>query len=156
MADEIIISGMTSLTPKRKAEHEPFEYIKHEVTRRGQSDCYVCFYEIPPLKSAYPYHYHTANTEVFYIISGSGTLITPDGERNICAGSVIVCPPGRQGAHRIYNASHTDTLVYLDCDTANSPDIVFYPDSGKLGAIITGEESRFFEENAEVDYYKNE
>ena len=35
----------------------------------------VSVYEIPPLKSAYPYHYHHKNEETLYIISGKGVLL---------------------------------------------------------------------------------
>jgi uncharacterized cupin superfamily protein len=154
---EIIIAKKEQITPKRKAEHEPFEYIKYEITKHSiDNQCYVCLYDIPPGKAGYPYHYHTANTEVFYIINGSGVIETPDGEKSITAGDVIVCPPNAKGAHKIVNTSDTDVLTYLDCDTANSPDVVFYPKSGKVGALIQGESNMFFYRNSEVTYYKGE
>jgi uncharacterized cupin superfamily protein len=31
-------------------------------------------YELPPGKRSWPYHYHTANEEALYVLSGSGTL----------------------------------------------------------------------------------
>jgi len=153
----IVITSKEQIVPKRKAEHEPFEYQKYEITQRGRDhQCYVCFYDIPPGKAGYPYHYHTANTEVFYIISGSGTVKTPEGRKDIAAGDVIVCPPNAKGAHQIINTSETDTLTYLDCDTANLPDVVFYPASGKIGALVQGENGAFYERSSEVDYYKGE
>ena len=155
--DGIIITNKTQITPKHKSEREPFEYIKYEITERSRDNqCYVCLYDIPPGKAGYPYHYHTANTEVFYIISGSGVIETPDGAKGITAGDVIVCPPNVKGAHKIINTSETDMLTYLDCDTANSPDVVFYPTSGKVGALVQGENSIFFDTNSSVDYYKGE
>jgi uncharacterized cupin superfamily protein len=31
-------------------------------------------YELPPGKASWPYHYHTANEEALYVLSGTGTL----------------------------------------------------------------------------------
>jgi len=157
MQDKIIITRKEQITPTHKAEHEPFEFFKYEATpRAGFDQCYVCFYELPPQKSNYPYHYHTQNTEAFYILSGKGILLAPGGEKRISAGDLILCPPGEQSAHRIANASKTEPLVYLDFDTANSPDILHYPHSGKTGIITRGQKSVFFKENAPVEYYEGE
>ena len=157
MEKEIIISSKDSILPHHKAVHEPFEYLKYEVTPRGcQQQCYVCLYDIPPGKAGYPYHYHTANTEVFYIIAGQCILVTPKEEKAIKAGDVIVCPPGSTGAHKIVNTSPTEVLTYLDSDTTNSPDVVYYPDSEKIGLVVDGEDSTFFKCDSEVDYYCDE
>ena len=152
MSEQIVITRKEQLTPKHKAEHEPFEYLKYEVTKRGDGQCYVCLYEIPPKRAGYPYHYHMANTEVFYITAGAGIIETPDGAKPIKAGDVIVCPPGAGGAHKITNTSDSEALTYLDCDTANTPDVCFYPHSGKIGVMG----SMFFERDSEVEYYKGE
>ena len=157
MGKEIIITSKDKIAPKHKLEHEPYEYTKYELTERNRDNqCYVCLYDIPPGKAGYPYHYHTANTEVFYIISGGGIIETPEGNKSIKAGDVIVCPPNEKGAHKIINTSESEMLSYLDCDTANYPDIVFYPASGKIGALVDGYEKLFFEQSSKVDYYKGE
>lgn len=100
-------------------------------------------------------HYHEYNTELFYIISGSGILITPSGEKPVAAGDVIVCPPGEGGCHKIKNTSDMP-LVYLDVDTANSPDIIRYPDSDKTGFIVHNGPCRFFKNGTEADYFDGE
>jgi len=112
--------------------------------------------EIPPQKSSYPYHYHAGITEVFYIISGQGKLETPDGDKEVRKGDVIVFPPGKEGAHRITNTSESEMLVYLDCDTVSKADVAFYPHSEKVGFIIDGQPNTFFELASKVDYYKGE
>jgi uncharacterized cupin superfamily protein len=154
---EIQITRKDLIKPKHKSEHEPYEYFKYEVTKRSRDNqCYVAIYEIPPQKASYPYHYHLKNEEVFYIISGNGILETPDGNKTISAGDIIVCPPSEKGAHRIINSSHSEMLVYLDCDTVNYPDIAYYPNSDKVGIILNGESSIFYEKSTEVDYYSGE
>ncbi len=157
MSQDIIITNKHEIVPKHKAEHERYEYIKYEVTeRKAENQCYVCVYEIPPQKAAYPYHYHTANTEVFYIISGNGIIETPDGIKSITTGDVIVCPRDEKSAHRITNTSETEVLTYLDCSTLNTPDVVFYPHTGKLGTLVNGKAGHFFKTDSQVDYYKGE
>ena len=52
----------------------------------------VSVYEIPPMKAAYPYHFHHNNEETFYIISGEGILRTPNGEREVGAGDLLFFP----------------------------------------------------------------
>lgn len=153
----IQITNKSLIKPQHKCENEPYEYYKYEVTKRSaENQCYVAIYEIPPQKANYPYHYHLKNEEVFYIISGSGVLETPDGVRNISAGDIVVCPPSDKGAHKIINNSLTEKLVYLDFDTVNSPEVVFYPNSDKVGVIVNGKSSTFFKSNTNVDYYEGE
>ena len=154
---EIQITNVDLMEPVHKCEHEPYEYYKYEVTKRSKEyQSYVCIYKIPPKKAGYPYHYHLKNEEVFYIISGNGTLETPSGSKAISAGDVIACPPSERGAHRIINSSETEMLVYLDCDTVNSPDVVYYPNSDKVGIIVTGESSSFYKRDTSVGYYEGE
>lgn len=131
---EILITNKELIKSQHKCEHEPYEYNKYEITKRSiGSQCYVAIYEIPPQKSNYPYHYHA-----------------------ISVGDIIVCPPSEQGAHRIINTSLTEMLVYLDFDTINSPEVVFYPNSDKVGIIVHGESSTFYKRNINVDYYEGE
>ncbi len=157
MEKSITITNKQQLCANHKAEHEPYEYDKYEITNREDfSQCYVAIYDIPPLKANYPYHFHISNTEAFYIISGKGILETPEGNKEITTGDVIVCPPSARSAHRIVNISETEVLSYIDFDTTNSPDIVHYPHSDKMGVIVHNHPSTFFKNNSSVDYYEGE
>ena len=154
---EIQISNKNLIKPKHKCEHEPYEYNKYEVTKGSKKNqCSAIIYEIPPLKANYPYHYHLKNEEVFYIISGKGILETPNGNKKISAGDIIVCPPSEKSAHKIINSSQTDMLVYFECDTVHSPDVVYYPNSDKIGVLVDGKQSTFFRNNTNVPYFEGE
>lgn len=154
---EIKITNKNLIEPKHKYEHEPYEYNKYEATERSnENQCYVAIYEIPPQKANYPYHYHLKNEEVFYIISGNGILETPSGNKIISQGDIIVCPSSEKGAHRIINSSQTEMLVYFDCDTVNSPDVAYYPNSDKVGIIVNGKSNTFYKSHTNVDYYEGE
>ncbi len=152
----ILITSLDQLPGAHKQEHEPFEYFKHLIMGGNQNACQVALYEIPPQKTNYPYHYHTNVMEVFYIIRGCGTLKTPDGDKPLQAGDVVICPPYEKGAHNITNTSETETLVYLDVDTASSTDVVFYPDSGKVGVLVQDHYRAFFRKTDEASYYDGE
>ncbi|GFZ31497.1 hypothetical protein CSC2_20230 [Clostridium zeae] len=154
---EILITNKKQVEPRHKSNHKSYEYYKYEIVKPTKhSQCSVSIYEIPPQKAGYPYHYHLKNEEIFYIISGSGILETPDGNKTVSAGDVIVCPPSEKGAHKIINSSEIEKLVYLDCDTVNYPDIAYYPHSNKVGIVLAGETNSFFNKIDEVDYYQGE
>jgi len=150
---EILHSNIAELPQKRKAEHDGYEYVRRDfVPRFAAKQCVAAVYEVPPGKSAYPYHSHTMNEEIFYIISGEGVLRTPDGERRVSAGDLLFFPADERGAHKLTNCSQTEMLVYLDVDTANAQDVSFYPDSGKIGVWGLGV-NKVFRVDDEVDYY---
>lgn len=154
---KVLITNKKEIEGKHRDDHEPFEFYKYEVTQRTLGDqSYVAFYEIPPSKSNFPYHYHLRNEEVFYIISGNGILLTPEGEKEIKEGDVIVCPPSSNGAHKILNSSQTEKLTYLDIDFIHSPETVIYPNSNKVGIFKFGEQSKFYKLDKEVNLYDGE
>lgn len=119
---------------EHKNEHEGYEYFKHPIVPKGGArQCAVSVYEIPPGKSAYPYHSHTMNEECFYILKGKGVVRTPNGGTEVEPGDFLFFPADESGAHKITNPSETETLVYIDFDTENELDAAFYHDSGKVG-----------------------
>jgi uncharacterized cupin superfamily protein len=155
--NKVIIKNKEHINPAHQNEYAPYEYFKYIVSGAEDKNlCNVSIYEIPPGKSNYPYHYHTANEEIFYIISGKGLLRTPEGERTVSPGDVALFPPSDKGAHKLTNISETETLVYLDVDTNRFPEVVFYPDSDKIGIKAGGEMKNLFMYDTDVDYYAGE
>ena len=149
-------SKIEDLPVSHKAEHEGYEYFRRRFVPFGQAkNTLVSVYEIPPGKSAYPYHFHHNNEETFYIISGEGVLKTPEGERKVSAGELIFFPTGEQGAHKLTNCSETEKLVYIDFDVVHDVDITQYPDSGKIGIWGMGI-NELYHRKANLDYYEGE
>ncbi len=97
--------------------------------------CRANFVEVEPGNYAYGYHYHEANEEVFYIVSGTGVVRTLDGELPVKAGDVIGFPTGEKGAHVIKNESENEKLVYIDFGTTVLPEVVHLPDFNKIMVI---------------------
>ena len=144
------------LPASHKCEHLDYEYFKKEFIPRGAADkTMVSVYEIPPGKSAYPYHYHLKNEETFYILSGEGVLRTPEGEKKVTAGELLFFPTGPAGAHKLTNSSDTENLVYIDFDVVRDVDITIYPDSDKIGVWGMGI-NQLYPQGEAVDYYDGE
>jgi uncharacterized cupin superfamily protein len=116
-------------------------------------------WEVPPGEAAYPYHYHLAEEEMVVILAGRPSLRTGKGWRELQEGEVCSFRSGEQGAHQLVNRSPA-TVRFLAFSTHGDPDIVLYPDSGKLGAAERhprGEGLRsFFRIRDAVDYWEDE
>jgi uncharacterized cupin superfamily protein len=141
------------------------EYRRAQLGHAAGSEELGCsLYEVPPGKGTWPYHFHTANEEAMYVLSGEATIRTPEGETTVSAGSYAAFPTGEDGAHEIRNDGD-DPLRYLVVSTMRDPDVMGYPDSGKVGVFAgappggDGDErtfSEFFPEDAAVDYWEGE
>jgi uncharacterized cupin superfamily protein len=103
---------------------------------------------LKPGKACCPYHFHTAQWEMYVILHGTGHARTPKGRTAIRAGDVFMCPP--REPHQIINTSKRDLEYYVIADNPVS-DSCYYPDSdkwlvdhriikGKRVPYLTGEE----------------
>lgn len=144
------------LLREHKAQHPDYEYVKREFVPRGYAEkTMVSVYEIPPKKSAYPYHYHLKNEETFYIISGEGMLRTPKGERTVRAGDLLFFPANESGAHKLTNTSDNEMLTYIDFSVIHDIDVTLYPDSDKI-AVWGKNTNRVYRTDDNVTYYEGE
>ena len=89
---------------------------------------------IPPGKRAVPFHAHHGKEEMFFILEGEGSVRIGGEAHRIRKGDFISLPPGRDSAHQIVNDSKAP-LRYLAVSTMEDPEVVEYPDSGKLGVM---------------------
>ncbi len=148
--------NLQDIPEKRKAKHDGYEHIRRDFLHWDESEkLSAIVYEIPPKQSAYPYHFHHKNEELFYIISGTGVLKNPEGERQVKAGDLLFFPANEKGAHKLTNCSETENLVYLDVDIIHDLDVTIYPDSGKIGIWGKGI-NKIYKEDDDVDYYEGE
>lgn len=106
----------------------------------GGSKLGCTFTEVEPGQVAWPHHWHAANEEAILVVSGTGTLRIGDATVPIRAGDYVALPCGV--AHQLQNTG-TERLRYWCVSTRLSPEVVGYPDSGKLGAAAEGPDGRF-------------
>ena len=147
--------NIDDLPRKHKEGAEGYAFDRRDFLKVHEAQSLVRVYEIPPGKSAYPYHYHLKNEETFFILKGEGLLRTPEGERTVKPGDLLFFPAGETGAHKLTNPSETEPLVYLDFDVVHDLDVAVYPDSGKIG-IWGMDTNRIYRMEDDVDYYDGE
>jgi uncharacterized cupin superfamily protein len=116
-------------------EHPGFRCQRSRLSRHAGSERLgLSLWELPPGQAAYPYHYHLGEEELLIVLDGCPSLRTPEGWRELPEGEVLAFLRGEQGAHQLVN--RTDAVVrFLAVSTSGDPDLVVYPDSGKLGAF---------------------
>ncbi|MBI4082140.1 MAG: cupin domain-containing protein [Candidatus Lambdaproteobacteria bacterium] len=90
-------------------------------------------YRVPAGKAAFPAHLHHANEEAIYVLAGRGTLRLGKDEIAIGPGDYIALPPAGDGVAHYLTGAGLEPIEYLCLSTMLSPEIVEYPDSGKVG-----------------------
>lgn len=55
-------------------------------------------------------HTHETDCEVFFILSGKGTVLLSQGSEPVCAGQAHYCPKG--AAHSLVNTGSEDLIFY--------------------------------------------
>jgi uncharacterized cupin superfamily protein len=113
-------------------------------------------YEVEPGNRLWPYHTHHANEEWAIVVGGRPTLRTPEGEQQLTEGDVVCFRRGKDGAHQFRNDTEEPARVLM-LSTLLKPDIVEYPDSGKVGArSVAGERILMSRPGPELDYWDGE
>ena len=140
-----------------KKSRKNYEYQKSVVSDphiSGKGKLSAFFHILQPGNALYPYHYHTENEAIIYIISGRGTLRTAKGEKNVSEGDMIVMPANKNGAHQLMNTSDAP-IVYININTAVSTETVVFPDTGKI-MIVTDNMRKTFKIDSEVSFIDGE
>jgi uncharacterized cupin superfamily protein len=140
-------------------EHPGYSCRRARLGRQaGSEKTGLSLWELPAGESAYPYHWHLAEEELIVVLSGRPSLRTPDGWRELDAGEVVGFPVGERGAHQISNRSG-ETVRFLSFSN-QQPDIVVYPESGKIAAFERRPEGgglyKIFRDADAVDYWAGE
>lgn len=141
-------------------EHPGFQCQRARVSRQAGSERLgLSLWEVPPGEAAYPYHHHLAEEELVVVLDGRPSLRTPEGWRELSEGEVVAFPRGEHGAHQLVNRTQ-QTVRFLAFSPSGEPDIVIYPDSGKLGAFERlaqgGGLYALFHMDDSVPYYEDE
>lgn len=115
---------------------------------------------LEPGKRGCPYHLHHAQEEMFVVLEGHGTMRVAGEMLAVKAGDVVFVPPGPDYPHQMINTSDAP-LKYLSIGTRDVPEVVEYPDSGKvlLSARVPGAESglrRMNRLDTDLDYWDGE
>jgi uncharacterized cupin superfamily protein len=119
-----------------------------DLNERHPFDVEIC--RVPPGKSPYPYHAHSAQWEFYHVISGRGTVRHWEGTTPIEAGDAFIFKPGEP--HQLINDGSEDLVLYVVADNPIG-ECWYYPDSGKWGVPVP---ERRFIRSTPLDYYEGE
>jgi uncharacterized cupin superfamily protein len=138
-------------------EHPGYRARRARLSRQaGGERLGLSLWEVPAGEAAYPYHYHYTEEEIVVVLDGAPSLRTPAGWRELSAGDVVAFPRGESGGHQLVNRG-SETARFLSFSNSGEPDVVMYPDSGKLGAFERRPDGSglyaLFRVADEVDYY---
>jgi len=86
-------------------------------------------WEFQPGSPASSLHMHYGVEEMFFVLSGTLTVRTPEGEDLLSPGDVVYFPEGPDGLHDFSNAS-AEPVRMLAISTKRFPDVVAYPERG--------------------------
>lgn len=107
---------------------------------------------MPKGKSYCPYHSHSAESELYLVVSGRGSIRDKDGKTEVGPGDAFFFAPGE--AHQFSTAGDEDFVYYVIADNPRG-DCCFYPDSGKW-AVGIEEGQEIIVKGKETDYYDGE
>lgn len=141
-------------------EHPGFRCLRARLSRQAGSERLgLSLWQLPPGEAAYPYHCHLGEEELLIVLEGRPSLRTPEGWRELDEGEVVAFLRGERGGHQLVNRTEA-TVRFLAFSPCGEPDVVIYPDSGKVGAFERFPEGgglrALFRRADEVDYYEGE
>ncbi|MFN3200380.1 MAG: cupin domain-containing protein [Bradymonadia bacterium] len=136
------------MTARKHPHIASLEHTPREISRRGKhhfkqtrlalaagaSQLGVSHVELPPGKRSWPRHWHAANEEGIYVLSGRGVARIGDEAIEVGPGDYVACLTGPEHAHQMINTGD-EPLKYLCISTMHATDICGYPDSKKIGVF---------------------
>ena len=99
-------------------------------TQLGLFGLGATLHEVPPGKTASPFHRHHTADEMFLVLSGTGIYRYGDARLLIRAWDCLGAPAAGE-AHQIINTGD-EPLRYLGFANNTNADVVEYPDSGRV------------------------
>jgi uncharacterized cupin superfamily protein len=105
---------------------------------------------IPAGKRAYPYHTHSAQWELYHVISGHGLVRHKDGTTPIESGDAFIFGPDEP--HQLIADEKEDLVVYVIADNPIG-EFSYYPDSEKW--LVRSPERRLIRSEG-LDYFDGE
>jgi uncharacterized cupin superfamily protein len=108
---------------------------------------------VPPGKHNFPYHAHSAQWELYVIVSGKGTVRHKEGTMEAIAGDAFIFGPDEP--HQLTNIGAEDLVYYVIADNPIG-ESAYYPDSKKWKANKSSPADRVVIKGGETDYFDGE
>jgi uncharacterized cupin superfamily protein len=108
---------------------------------------------VPPGKSNFPHHAHSAQWELYVVVSGKGSVRHDKGTAEVVAGEAFIFGPDEP--HQLSNSGSEDFVYYLIADNPIG-ESAYYPDSAKWKANKSSAADRVVIKGKETDYFDGE
>jgi uncharacterized cupin superfamily protein len=118
-------------------DDEPWDEVDDEGGRRtrsfghpfGADKLGASLIELLPGARDWALHMHYGVEEMFFVLAGTPTVRTPEGEETLAPGDVVYFPEGVDGLHELSNPTAEPARV-IGISTKRFPDVVAYPERG--------------------------
>jgi uncharacterized cupin superfamily protein len=116
-------------------DDEPWDQVDDDVRVRwfghpfGTDMLGASLIELRPGSMGGSLHMHYGVEEMFFVLSGTPTVRTPEGEEQLSPGEVFYFPEGPAGLHTFSNPTGEPARM-LGISTKRFPDVVAYPEWG--------------------------
>src|SRR5262245_40178015 len=116
-------------------DDEPWDEVEADVKRRWFVHAFetgllgASLTELLPGAPGGPLHMHYGVEEMFFVLSGTLTVRTPEGEEQLSPGDVVYFPEGPDGLHTFSNTTG-EPVRFLGISSKRFPDVVAYPERG--------------------------
>ncbi|MEL6345068.1 MAG: cupin domain-containing protein [Myxococcota bacterium] len=120
--------------------------------------------ELKAGQRSWPFHAHHGNEEAIYVLSGQPLLRLGSQMIELYPGDYVALPAGDGSPHQMINRAD-GPATYLVLSTMHTPDVMTYPDSGRIGVMAGsapgGDRSQrsvagFFLRSSAVEYWEDE
>jgi uncharacterized cupin superfamily protein len=108
---------------------------------------------VPPEKANFPYHAHSAQWELYLVVSGKGNVRHKDGTTEVVPGDAFIFAPDEP--HQLGNTGQEDFIYYVIADNPIGESF-YYPDSEKWKVNKSSSADRVFIKGRETDYFDGE
>ena len=108
---------------------------------------------IPKGKALCPYHSHSAESELYLVVSGKGGIRDKEGTTMVTAGDAFFFGPGE--AHQLTNAGEEDFVYYVIADNPRG-DSCHYPGQRKIRCDGKKGTNEVIVKGTETDYFDGE
>ena len=108
---------------------------------------------LAPGDASAQYHWEASQEEWLLVLEGSPTVRTPEGEQALRAGDVACFERGPAGAHQVINRSDAPVRIVLLSEVGR-PEVIVYPDSGKVAVTTDGWVDGIFRLEDTVGYWE--
>jgi uncharacterized cupin superfamily protein len=122
-----------------------------DLTKRHPFDLEMT--RISPGKYNFPFHAHSAQWELYLVISGQGSVRDKEGTTEVVAGDAFIFGPDEP--HQLSNPGTEDFVYYVIADNPIG-ESGYYPDSGKWKMNKSSPADRVMIKGSETDYFDGE